>query len=143
MIDITTCIGCRKGVWPLIYKDNKYYHVDLFSSAESGAQYECLNSDEIGEYLVKIEGKGTLKPNPELDEVYTAQEFWWEDILTLCHEVFKDPNDIADLFNSKINSKSLITSENIDIENALIKLAKDKYIEITQQKYPDLLLWKN
>ncbi len=143
MIDITTCIGCRKGVWPLIYKDNKHYHVDLFSSADSGAQYECQNSDTIGEYLVEIEGKGTLKPNSELDKVYTFQEFWWEDILTLCHKIFKEPGEIAKLFNTKVDSKSLIDSPNSIIETTLLDLAKDKNIEITQDEYPDLLLWKN
>jgi hypothetical protein len=143
MIDITKCIGCRKGIWPLIKKDDQILHLDLFSSAESGATYECLNSNEIEEFLDPIEGRGTLKPNSELLKVYTFQELWWEDILSLCHTVFSNPKDIADFFNSKQDSKSLIYLSNIAIENKLLAEAKVKQVEITQDEYSNLLLWNN
>jgi hypothetical protein len=143
MIDITKCIGCRKGVWPLIKKDDQYLHLDVFASEDAGATYECLNSDKIGDQLVPIEGRGTFKPNSELLEIFFFQEAWWEDIIYLCRETFSQHSETADFLNSKHEGKTLITSSNEIIEEKLLNKAKENSIDVSEETYPNLLLWKN
>lgn len=40
MIDVTKCMGCRRGVNLFTEKDGEYIHVDLFATYEAGAIFK-------------------------------------------------------------------------------------------------------
>ena len=81
-IDVTKCLGCRKGISLFTEKNGEYTHVDIFATPEAGASYKCENSETIGNFLMKNGDRGTLLPNEELKAFFTKQEIWWAYIVT-------------------------------------------------------------
>lgn len=141
MIDVTKCLGCRKGIGMFLEENGEYNHCDLFATAEAGSIYLCKNSDEIKQFLVKTKNN-TYLPNDELQGVFKRQEFWWEDIITLAYDIFDNGNSVKEFFNITENDVLMWNRSNNDIENALIKLAEEKGIEVTIDNYPDLFKFK-
>ena len=73
MIDVTKCIGCRKGTSLFFEKDGEYIHVDLFATPESGSACKCENSETIGNFLMKNGDRGTFIPNEQSKEFFNNQ----------------------------------------------------------------------
>ena len=143
-IDVTKCMGCRKGI-SLFFKDEEgYNHVDLFASAEAGAQYKCENSDSIGEYLIGNDASSKYLPKEgDVKEFFDFQEMWWEDIIDLVYDVFKDQGKVTAFFNEGEKDNRTHNLPNEEIEAKLLVLAKENNIQITKDQYPDLLKFKN
>jgi hypothetical protein len=142
MIDVTKCIGCRKGI-PLFTKDeNGYAHTDLFASYGSGVTYKCENSDIIGDYLIPNGDKGTLLPNEELKVFFLNQEMWWDDIISLIHDVLKDTKLVQEFFNDGEKGNMTWNLSNEEIEEKISFLAIKEGFFINEEDYPDLLMWK-
>jgi len=142
-IDVTKCIGCRKGISLFIEDNGVYTHMDLFATREAGASYKCENSEVIGKYLVKNGDRGTFLPNEELKELLGKQELWWEEIVTLAYESLKEQKEVSAFFNEGEVGKKTWNLPNIEIENKLLAIAVEKGIEINQDNYPYLLKWEN
>ncbi len=142
-IDVTKCIGCRKGVSMFTIKEGVYIHHDLFASAEAGASYKCNNTATIGNYLVKNGERGTFLPNDNAEEFFDKQESWWEDIITLAYNTFKEQKFVSDFFNGGNDGSKVLNLPNVELENKLLANAKEKGIEITEDKYPYLILWES
>lgn len=142
MIDVTKCIGCRKGVSLFTEKDGEYTHVDLFATPEAGASFKCGNSETIGKYLVPNGDRGALLPNEELKRFYEKQEFWWEDIIDLAYDTLKEQNKVSEFFNNDERGNMIWNKPNIDIENKLLALAEIEGVKIDEEDYPDLIKWK-
>jgi len=98
MIDVTKCLGCRKGIDIWQEKDGVIKHMDLFASADAAAIYDC-ETPGIEEHLIENEN-GMLRPKPEFKSFFEKQRWWWEDILDLAYAVFQDASDVKDFFNS-------------------------------------------
>ena len=120
MIDVTKCFGCRKGVLLFIKENDAYFHVDLFATPEAGEEYKCENSDTIGEFLIKREGKGTYVPNEELKDLFWNQSMWWEDIIDLAHDIFESDKKVGEFFNEETDGILNWNLSNEDIENKLL-----------------------
>lgn len=142
MIDVTKCIGCRKGVSLFTEKDGEYTHVDLFATPEAGASFKCENSETIGKLLVKNGDRGTLLPNDELKKFFEIQEFWWEDIIDLAHAVLKEQSKVSEFFNDGEKGNMMWNKPNLEIENALLAIAEIEGVEVDEEAYPDLIKWQ-
>lgn len=142
MIDVTKCIGCRKGVSLFTEKDGEYTHVDLFATPEAGSSFKCENSETIGKLLVKNGDKGTLLPNDELKKFFEKQEFWWEDIIDLAYATFKEQSKVSEFFNDGEKGNMMWNKTNLEIENSLLALAEIEGIKVDEEAYPDLIKWK-
>ncbi|MGB0881440.1 MAG: hypothetical protein ACPGSO_00695 [Vicingaceae bacterium] len=142
MIDVTKCMGCRKGVSLFTEKDGEYTHVDLFATPEAGASYKCENSENIGGLLVKNGDKGTLLPNEELKQFFERQEFWWEDIIDLAYDTLKEQNKVSEFFNTGEKGNMMWNKPNLEIENGLLALAEKEGIKVDKEAYPDLIKWQ-
>ena len=141
MIDVTKCIGCRKGVSLFTEKDGEYTHVDLFATPEAGASYKCENSETIGKLLVKNGDRGTFLPNDELKKFFEKQEFWWEDIIDLAYAILKEQSKVSEFFNDGEKGDMMWNKPNLEIENALLALADIEGIKVDEEAYPDLIKW--
>lgn len=142
MIDVTKCIGCRKGVGVFTEKDGKYVHIDLFATPAAGASYKCGNSDVIGKHLVQHGNLGTLLANEDLESFYEKQSFWWEDIIDLAYEVLKEQDKVSSFFNDGKKDDKMWNKPNVDIENALIALAEKEGMIVDEDRYPDFTRWQ-
>jgi len=100
MIDITKCIGCRKGINLFVKeKDGSYTHIDLFATPEAGESFKC-HTPNIGNYIESNEDRGTYLPKEEFKEFFREQSFWWDDIICLARNVFgKDQKKVSAYFN--------------------------------------------
>lgn len=141
VVDITKCIGCRKGIKLFREKNGDYYHVDLFATAESGSEYKCENSDTIGKFLIKNEETGTILPNDELSTFFINQSLWWENIIDLAEETFEDNDMVLEFFNSGEKDNKVWNKSNLDIENSLLEIVEKKGLEISEYNYPFLIKW--
>ena len=142
MIDITKCIGCRKGVSLFTEKDGEYTHVDLFATPEAGASFKCENSETIGELLVKNGDRGTLLPNDELKKLFAKQEFWWQDIIDLAYATLMEQSRVSEFFNDGEKGAMMWNKPNLEIESALLALAEIKGVKVDEEDYPDLIKWQ-
>lgn len=143
MIDTGKCIGCQRGIQLFMKKKNgEFIHVDLFFSSEAGANFTCANQEEVAKHLKKNRGKGTYLPDKELGEFYDKQAMWWYTIEDICWEVFKDGKDIVDFFNQGEKGNKMWNQTNEVIEKALLEIAEEKGVEIKEEDYPDLILFK-
>jgi len=122
MIDVTKCIGCRKGVRLFTEKDGEYTHFDLFATPEAGASFKCENSETIGKLLVKNGDRGTLLPNDELKKLFATQEFWWEDIIDLAYATLKEQSRGSEFFHDREKDAIMWHKTNLEIENARLSL---------------------
>lgn len=137
MIDVTKCIGCKKGVSLFSKHDGVYHHMDLFATREVGAEYPCRNSEDIQKYLVENEGHGTYLPNEELKLWFKEQEFWFEDIIDLSWKVFPEGN--KDFFNRNVKEGTKVWNlSNEELEKELLREAETAGIEVTEEEYPNL-----
>lgn len=142
MIDVTKCIGCRKGVSLFTEKDGEYTHVDLFATPEAGASFKCENSETIEKLLVKNGDRGTLLPNDELKKFFDKQEFWWEDIIDLSYATLKEQSKVSEFFNGGEKGNMMWNKPNLEIENALLALAEIEGVKVDEEAYPDLIKWQ-
>ena len=142
MIDVTKCIGCRKGVSLFTEKDGEYTHVDLFATPEAGASFKCENSEIIGKHLTTNGDRGTLLPFGDLKSFYEKQEFWWENIINLAYTTLKNQSKVSEFFNSGENGNMIWNKPNIDIENELLALANKEGVKVDKEDYPDLIKWR-
>lgn len=142
MIDVTKCIGCRKGVSLFTEKGGEYTHVDLFATPEAGASYKCENSETIGELLVNNSDRGTLLPNEELKQFFEKQEFWWEDIIDLAYTTLKEQDNVSEFFNGDDKGNMMWNKPNLEIENGLLALAEKEGVTVDKEAYPDLIKWQ-
>jgi hypothetical protein len=142
MIDVTKCIGCRKGVSLFTEKDGEYTHIDLFATPEAGESFKCENSETIGKYLVPNSDRGTLLPNEDLKKFYNKQEFWWEDVIALAYAVLKEQSKVSEFFNSGKKGNKIWNKPNVDIENKLLALADKEGVKVDEEAYPDLIKWQ-
>ena len=140
-IDVTKCLGCRKGISLFTEKDGEYAHVDLFATPEAGACYKCENSETIGKYLMKNGDRGTLLPNEIAKDFFTKQEMWWEDIISLAYDNLKEQKMVSEFFNSGEKGNRTWNLANVDIENKLLAIASENGIDINEEAYPDLIKW--
>jgi hypothetical protein len=139
MLDVTKCIGCRKGIGIFTKEPHGYNHVDVFNTIESGAIFRCKNSSVIGQYLIKNENTGTYLPNKEFKEFLLNQGSWWGDILDILYEIFQSSeDDINEFFNTEIKGKKLWNLPNQRIEEKVLQLADKNNLEIRMIIYPDL-----
>ena len=135
MIDVTKCIGCRKGIYPFIKNgDKNYSHLDFFATAEAGAIYSCENSDVVGEFLVDYPEDGKSLPTKSFLDFLDRQSDWWEDMVTLANDILEDPEEVLTFFNEN----GLWNKSNEEIEKALVKLASSKEFLIHEEDYPNL-----
>jgi hypothetical protein len=135
-INVTKCIGCRKGISLFTEKDGEYTHVDIFATPEAGSLYKCENSEIIGSFLMKNGENGTLLPNEESKAFFTKQAMWWEDIISLAYDTLKEQTGVSKFFND-----GTINLTNIEIENKLVAIALLNGIELNEEVYPDLIRW--
>lgn len=139
LVDVTKCSGCRNGIslFSFSEEDDQYIHVDFLATKEHGISYKCENSDEIEKYLVKNGDRGTYLPSEDYDEYFKNQEFWWEDIIDLSTNIFDDENKRIEFL------KSIIDKPNEEVENELLKKAKEEGVEVDEEEFPDLLKWND
>lgn len=142
-IDVTKCLGCRKGIGAFTEKDGEYFHFDLFATPEAGAIYKCENSETIGKYLIKNGDKGIMLPNEIAKEFFNKQEMWWEDIISLAHDTLKEQKMVSDFFNQGEKDSKTWNLPNVDIENKLLSIAYENGIDVNEEIYPDLIKWAN
>ena len=142
-IDVTKCLGCRKGISLFTEKNGEYTHVDLFATTEAGASYKCENSETIGNFLMKNGDRGTLLPNEESKAFFTKQEMWWEDIISLAYDTFKEQKKVSEFLNDGEKDNRTWKLPNVEIENKLLAIALEKGIEVNEEAYPDLIRWGN
>jgi len=142
MIDVTKCMGCRKGISLFTEKDGEYTHVDFFATPEAGASFKCENSETIGKHLVVNGDRGTLLPNEDLKKFYEKQEFWWEDIIDLAYDTLKEQSKVSDFFNNGEKDNMMWNKSNVEIENGLLALAEIEGIKVDEEGYPDLIKWQ-
>ncbi len=145
MVDVKVCFGCRQGISTFsLHDDGKFYHVDLFATREAGAMYHCENSKELAPYLNRNGNppSKTYLANPELDAFYREQGHWWQDAIQLAHDVIKEEEKVLDFFMNDKENSILYKWSNDQIETALLALAVNNKIEVKQEDYPDLLIWK-
>lgn len=140
MIDVTKCLGCRKGIDVWTKQDDKLKHFDFFASADAGAIYDCKTL-EIEQYLEENEN-GMLRPKKEYDSFFKNQSFWWEDILTLAYDIFQSPEEVKDFFNRGDSDNRMHNRSNEDIEDTLVNLADLNDILVDEETYPDLKRFK-
>jgi hypothetical protein len=140
MIDVTKCLGCRKGIDVWTKQEDKLKHFDFFASADAGAIYDC-ETLEIEQYLEENEN-GMLRPKKEYDSFFANQSFWWEDILTLAYDVFQSPEEVKDFFNGGDSDNRMHNRSNEDIEDTLVNLADLNDIVVDEETYPDLKRFK-
>ena len=141
MIDVTKCLGCRKGIDVWTKQEDKIKHFDFFASAEAGAIYDC-ETPGIEEHLIENEN-GMLRPKEEYDSFFKNQSFWWEDILDLAYEVFKSPTVVQEFFNSGKEGELIHTLPNERIEKTLVNMANVAGVVVDEDTYPDLIRFKN
>ena len=143
-IDVTQCIGCRKGIGLFIKeKDKTFTHLDLFATPEAGESYTCTNQKEIKKHLKKNGNKGTYLADEELQEFYTEQEAWWYDFIEVAIVVFEDNKELNTFFNQgEEKGNKMWNQPNKVMEDALLEIAEEMSIEIRKEDYPDLLKWK-
>ena len=140
-LDVTKCMGCKKGL-TLFFKDDKgFKHVDLFSSYASGSEYKCENSDTVGEFLYEQTSSKYLTKE-EFMQMFKDQDFWWEDIIDLAHAILKESKDVTDFFNEGEPGKMNWNLSNEDLESKLLELAKENDISTPEDSYPDLIKFK-
>ncbi len=143
-LDVTQCIGCRKGIGLFIKeKDKTFTHLDLFATPEAGASYKCSNQKEIKKHVKLNKGKGTYLADDELQEFYDFQEAWWYDFIELASNVFEGDDELNKFFNTGVKGDKVWNQNNVVMEGVLLKIAKDKNVEVTEEDYPDLLKWKS
>lgn len=135
MVDVTRCIGCRKGVALFTKDENGYKHVDLFATQARGSEYRCGNSDVIGEYLNETP-RGTFLPNYVLGPQLEFQDFWWQDIVTVLFSTLETVTAVNE------HIKTIIDLPNALLEQKVLTLAESKGVSINSYDYPDLLKWK-
>ena len=141
-IDVSKCIGCRKGISLFTEKDGEYTHVDLFATPEAGASYKCENSEIIGNFLMKNGDRGTLLPNEQSKAFFTKQEMWWEDIISLSYDTLKEQEMVSEFFNDGEKDSKTWNLPNVEIENKLLEIASKNGIEVNEEAYPDLIKWE-
>jgi len=141
-LDVGKCIICRKGVSLFTEKDGEYLHIDLFATSEAGASYKCENSATIGKFLIKNGDRGTLLPNENSKEFFSKQEMWWEDIISLAYDTFKEQSKVAEFFNTGKKGDMIWNKSNAEIENKLLAYASDNGIDVNEDAYPNLIKWK-
>ena len=142
MIDVTKCIGCRKGTSLFFEKDGEYIHVDLFATPESGSACKCENSETIGNFLMKNGDRGTFIPNEQSREFFNKQVIWWEDIIKLAYDTLKEQEMVSEFFNNGEKGDKMWNKTNLEIENALLTIASNNGIEVNEDIYPDLIKWE-
>ena len=140
-IDVTKCLGCRKGISLFIENNGEYTHVDLFTTPEEGTSLRCENSETIGKYLMKNGDKGTLLPNEESKSFFAKQEMWWEDIISLAYDTLKEQEMVVEFFNDGEKDNRTWNLPNVEIENKLLEIASANGIEVNEDAYPDLIKW--
>ena len=141
MIDVTKCLGCRKGIDIWTKREEKLKHMDLFASAEAGAIYDC-ETPGIEEHLIENEN-GMLRPKAEYQSFFSNQSFWWEDILNLAYGVMEDPERVRSFFNSGPEDSRMHNQSNETIEWTLLNMADEAGIVVDEDNYPDLIRFKN
>jgi len=141
-INVAKCIGCRKGISLFTEKDGEYTHVDLFATPEAGAIYKCENSETIGNFLMKNGDNGTLLPNEQSKELFTKQEMWWENIISLAYDTLKEQKIVSEFFNDGEKDARTWNLTNVEIENKLLAIASVNGMEVNEEAYPDLIRWE-
>ena len=141
MIDITKCYGCNKGIDSFVKNDEGLWeHWELFGNPESGQIFSCQNSEEVEPHLVENEVKGGIfLAKGELRDFYAEQSFWWEDILELIVKIFPYKSERVE-FASRPDS--LFKRPNVELEKDLLEKADMAGLVITEEEYPDLLIWQ-
>lgn len=135
-LDVTKCIGCRKGTLPFTHVRKGYiHHLDLFASAEAGEMYPCANKDVVEKHLTTT-SRGIYDTSPELSEVMNWQASWWDDIMTILHAMFKGKWPEA---TDYINNSGVLAMSNKDMEDFIIRDAIKMGIVIDADKCPDLI----
>jgi hypothetical protein len=140
-INVTTCMGCKKGIESFVLMENQFFHLDLFATPGEGHQFKC-NSENIGDILIKSDN-GVFFPDTEHEVLFREQSFWWTEILTLAMDVFGSDEAILEFLNTGESGKKMWNNTNDVIEKELISIAENKGIVIDATTYPDLLLWNN
>ena len=142
-VDVTQCIGCRKGIGLFIKeKDKTFTHLDLFATPEAGESYKCTNQDVIKKHVKENKGKGTYLADDELQEFYTKQDEWWYDFIEVASVVFEDNGELNKFFNQGEKGNKMWNQPNKVMEDALLEIAEEMSVEIRKDDYPDLLKWK-
>lgn len=147
MVDVVKCLGCRKGIDTWQENDGELHHFDFFATKEAGAIYKCNNSEELKKIgLDKIERNGLLTPkkDSDLDIFFKEQEFWWEDYVELLWEIFKTQEEVNKYFNEDTFDNGTILGKlsNEELEELILKEAFAHDVEVTEDNYPDLYVWK-
>lgn len=141
MIDVTKCLGCRKGIDIWQEKDGVIKHMDLFATAEAGAIYEC-ETPNIRDFI-ELNKNGMLISKEEFKQFFEKQSFWWEDIINLAYVVFEnDPEAVKNFFNRGSKKERMHNLSNETIEWTLLNIAEEKEVVVDKDEYPDLLKWK-
>jgi hypothetical protein len=141
MIDITKCLGCRKGIDIWTDQDGTIEHFDFFATADSASVYKCETPDI--ENFIEKNKNGMLIAKPEYKKFFEKQSFWWEDILDLAYQVFNDdPTAVKDFFNSGTVDERVHSLSNETIELTLLNMAEAAGLEINEEDYPDLIKFR-
>jgi hypothetical protein len=145
MVDVKVCFGCRQGISAFtLHEDGNYYHLDLFDTGSTGAIAPCINSNKLAPHL-HPDGNPISKTylaNPELEAFYREQGRWWQDALQLAYDVLKEDKKVVEFLMNDDEKSVLYTWTNDAIEIALLGYAAIRNLEVKQEDYPDLLLWK-
>lgn len=141
MIDVTKCLGCRKGIDVWTKQEGKLKHLDFFASADAGATYDC-ETPGIEDFLITHEN-GMMRPEKEYESFFANQSFWWEDIINLSYAVMQDSETVRSFFNSGPEDNRMHNQSNETIEWTLLNMAEEAGIVVDQDGYPDLLKFKN
>ena len=141
MIDVTKCLGCRKGIDIWTDQDGTIEHFDFFATAEAASVYKCETPDI--ENFIERNKNGMLISKPEYKQFFEKQSFWWDDILNLAYEVFKDDSSaVKDFFNSGTVDERMHNLPNETIEWTLINMAEEAGIVVDEEEYPDLIKFR-
>jgi len=140
MIDVTKCLGCRKGIDIWTDQEGTIKHLDFFATAEAGATYKCETPD-IENYIERNEN-GMLISKEEYKSFFEKQSFWWEDIIELAYAVLQDPSDVKDFFNSGEEGDRMHNLINETIEWTLVNMAEEAGIVVDEDSYPDLIKFR-
>lgn len=140
-LDFNKCIGCKKGINLFVKNDDgSYGHVDLFFTAEEGAQFKCETPD-IGDYLTPNGDKGTYLPkDKDFDYILMTNDFWWEDIMDLAHQIFDgDTEKVREFFDQDVGDTNLLGKSLYEMEEKLLEKADELGIDYkNEDEYPDL-----
>jgi len=142
-LDVTQCIGCRKGIGLFIKeKDKTFTHLDLFATPEAGHSYKCTNQKIIEKHVKKNKGKGTYLADDELQAFYIDQEDWWYDFIDLASDTFTNNDELNEFFNRGEKGDKMWNKPNNVMEIELLTIARERGVEVIKDYYPSLIKWR-